>query len=505
MDKIYSTEAARNLLGALLNKPQVLLSGKYDITREDFKPFLVHYRLMAVIENLVAEGCAEIDSMMVAQFIEPYEEVVELFNDNNTLEFIDTIKSVINPDNIELYLNKVKKLSALRDYRDEGFNIDEFFDVTKDIEKQIGKIDSVKLEDIVNYFDGKNTRVKRKYCKKDASKTYIPNANRTKNMVLSFKENPIQGACLQSPYQTTISNGALRGHFSIRSGNSGSGKTTIAVGDMCWLCATELYNSETGQWEVNTNRQGGGLHIHTESDTETEVSIIYLACIADVERNKITKGLMTQEEEERVMRAAEILEESEIFFEYDPKFTISSIRENIKEYIDSYNIFAVFFDYMQINGIFNTKLIQELKNYIPDHQALLMLSESLKLMAEELDVFIESGTQLNDEIKKVEFADESCLSASKAIKNKLDFGCISTFLKPKERKQIEQYVDKKGFEHIRPNRVTHIYKARFDSSDYDRIKVFQYVNLGTGRVIDLFCTNERNELINVPRTVKAPN
>lgn len=505
-ESLYSTDAARNLLGCLLNKPQILFSGKYDIEREDFKPFLVHYRLMAVIENLAKTGANDIDSMMVDQFIQPYEEVVELFSDNSTLDFIDTIKKKINPDNFEVYYNKVKKLSALRDYRDNGFNIDDIFDVTGNAEKEMGKLDKHTLDDIVNYFDSLNTNIKRKYLKKDASKTYVPKSNRMKKMVESFKENPIQGACLQSSYQTTISNGAIRGHLFLRSGNSGSGKTTITVGDMCYLCATELYNSETEEWEINLNRQGGGLHIHTESDTETEVSVIYLAFIADVSRNKITKGLMTEEEEARVMRATEILEESEIFFEYDPKFTIPSIRENIKHYVDEYNIYAVFMDYFQINGVFNIKLIQECKNYIPDHQALLMLSESTKLMAEEFNVFIMSGTQLNDEIKKANFADESCLSASKAIKNKLDFGCINTYLKPKEIKQIEDYIDKKGIgEHLRPNRVCHIYKGRFNSSGYDRIKVFQFVSLGTGRVVDLFCTNENNEILSIDRTVRASN
>lgn len=502
---IYSVEASRNLLGALLNNPQILLTSKYDITREDFKPFLVHYRLMAVIENLVATGASDIDSMMVSQFVEPYEEVVELFNDNNTFEFIDTIKKMINPSNIEVYYNKVKKLSALRDYKDIGFNIDKYFDVTRDAEEQMGKLDIISLEDIVNHFDGLNTRVKRIYNRKDASKSYIPEANRMKNLVQSFKETPMQGACLQSPYQTTISNGALREHLFLRSGNSGSGKTTVTVGDMCELCATELYNSELGKWKKNLNRQGGGLHIHTESNTETEVSVIYLAYIADVNRSKITKGLMNEDEEERVLRAAEILEESQIMFEYDPKFTIPSIRENIKEYTNNYDIFAVFFDYLSINGKFNVELIKESKSHIPDHQALLTLSEELKHMAEEFKVFIESGTQLNDEVKKVEFADETCLSASKAIKNKIDFGCISTYLKPKEVKQIEQYINKKGLDIIRPNRCVHVYKSRFGDTGYDRIKIFQYVNLGTGRVKDLFCTDENNNLISIARTVKASN
>lgn len=501
MDKLYSLDASRNLLGCLLLNPQILQTNRYDISREDFKPFLVHYRLMAVIENLSAEGAGEIDSYMVSQFVEPYEEIKELFMDNNTFSFCDIIKTMVSADNIEVYYNKVKKLSALRDYRDSGFDIDLFFDETKDEVEQMANLDRVTMDDIINHYDSLNTRVKRKYATKDVSQSYKPSVDKIVNMIASFKESPLMGACLQSSYITTISKGALRGRFFLRSGNSGSGKTTITVGDMCYLCATELYNKELGVWEKNLNRQGGGLHIHTESNTETEVQTIYLAYIADVDRNKITDGRLSKEEEERILRAAEILVESEIYFEYDPKFTIPSIRENIKEYVNNYNVFSVFFDYLQINNSFNVKLIEEYKNFIPDHQALLLLSESCKLMAEEFDVFVMSGTQLNDEIKKVEFADESCLSASKAIKNKLDFGCISTYLKPKELKQIEPYLEKRGFNNLKPNRVSHIYKARFGATGYDKIKVYHYVNLGTGKLIDMFATDENNNLLTIAKTI----
>lgn len=504
-EKIYSMEASRNLIGCLLNNPRVLLTSKYDITRDDFKPNLVHYRLMAVIENLASEGATDIDSMQVEQFIEPYEAIVELFKDNDTLEFIDVIKSIINgDDNIELYYNKVKKLSALREYRDSGFDIVEVFDERKDEIEQMKELDKKKLEDVINYFDLKNTKLRKKYSKRDSSTEYIPEASRMRSIIQSFKETPLQGACFQSPFLTTIMNGALRGHLSLRSGNSGSGKSTISGADLCELCATYIYNDDEDAWEENLNRQGGGLIIHTESDTELEVLPIYISYIAKVSRHKITKGKLSVEEEERVYRALDIIEESQIFFIYDPKFTESSIRESIKEYVDRYDIFVALFDYLQVNGVFNVKMMQELKTHIPDHQSLLLLAESLKHMAEDLNVHIMSGSQLNAKIKEVDFADEDCLSASKAVKNKIDGGYITTYPKPKEIKQTESYLDKSGFgEHLKPNRVTHVYKARFNSTGYDRIKIFQWVDLSIAKTVDLYCTNEYNELISVNKTVKA--
>lgn len=502
MDKLFSMDASRNLIGCLLNNPKILLSGKYNITRECFKPSLFLYRLCAVIENLAKDGAEDIDGMMVDQFVKPYEEIVELFDDNNMLEFVTTIKELVNAENIELYYNTVKKYEALRDYRDEGSNIDEIFDVNGSETEEVAKLERLSLDDIVNYFDGKNTKVKKKYVKIGASIDYKPSAEKVKKMVRGFKETPLQGACLQSPYLTTLFNGASRGNLHLRGGNSGSGKTTLTVGDVCCLCAKEYYDTEKQEWIINNNRQGGGLHIHSESDTEKEVMTIYLAYISGVPRNKITKGLLDDEEDERVMKACEILEDSEIFFVYDPKFTLPSIRESIKEYSSQYDIFAVFFDYLAPNGCLSSQMIAEYKNFIPDHQVLLMASEALKLYAEEFDVYICTGMQLNDTIKTIEFADESTLSASKAVKNKLDGGCIVTYPKKKELKEVQSLLEKRGFgEKLKPNRVAHMFKGRFNSTGYDRVKIFQCADLGTGRVIDLFCTDEHNNFINIDKTM----
>ena len=48
--------------------------------------------------------------------------------------------------------------------------------------------------------------------------------------------------------------------------------------------------------------------------------------------------------------------------------------------------------------------------------------------------------------------------------------------------------------------VTHIIKGR--ASKYPKhIKVYQYVDLGTGRVKDLFCTTQMNEKIIIEKTI----
>ena len=53
---------------------------------------------------------------------------------------------------------------------------------------------------------------------------------------------------------------------------------------------------------------------------------------------------------------------------------------------------------------------------------------------------------------------------------------------------------------IEPNNVCHIIKGR--SSKYPKyIKVFQKIELGTGRTIDLFCTDKNNNPIKVDKMI----
>ena len=60
-------------------------------------------------------------------------------------------------------------------------------------------------------------------------------------------------------------------------------------------------------------------------------------------------------------------------------------------------------------------------------------------------------------------------------------------------------IDGKLSEKYRPNNIIHIIKGR--SSAYPKyIKVFQYVNLGNGRSIDILVTDKDNSPVQINKT-----
>ena len=53
-----------------------------------------------------------------------------------------------------------KKYSLLRKYKESGFDINKFFDESKDETKERQKVDKVSIDDIVNYYDKLQCNIK---------------------------------------------------------------------------------------------------------------------------------------------------------------------------------------------------------------------------------------------------------------------------------------------------------------------------------------------------------
>ena len=78
---------------------------------------------------------------------------------------------------------------------------------------------------------------------------------------------------------------------------------------------------------------------------------------------------------------------------------------------------------------------------------------------------------------------------SKAIADKCDVGCLIAKVTPEELEEINPYVKEYGS----PTHVTDIYKLR--SGTYKGARIWSKINLGTGHKVDLFLTDESNNLL----------
>ena len=262
------------------------------------------------------------------------------------------------------------------------------------------------------------------------------------------------------------------------------------VGHACTIAFPERYDTKTNRWIV-TGKGNKILFFATEMDKE-ETQTMILAHISGINEDKILNNYYeTPEEKQRIYDAIKIMDyykDNFIFVRIgDP--SIGQIKALIKKEVLKYNIKYVFYDY-----IFSSPgLLMEYKDLnLREDVVLTMLSTALKDLANELNVFIMSGTQLNGNWQDGKLPrNQNLLRGSKGIVDKIDVGGISLPVTQDEHNLIDPVARKLNKD--LPTQVQDLYKIR--RGKYNRVRLWSKVDLGTCRTEDLFLTDQNGNEI----------
>ena len=487
---LYSVDDAMLLLGCFANKPNLMLSNKYKIGDNDFRckgcdDAKFHNILYRTMYNLVANGAEEIDNVVVDTFLRNYPEQYKLCQQYDFMAFIPEIKRVASDKNIAYHYDVVRKFAMIREYKSAGFDIHEIYDETKDEVSQRNKLNEMSLRDIDEYFESKRLAIKRNFISVENIEHYKAGDDFefTKE---TFKETPRLGLSFQSPYLNDIYRGIMG--LTLRSGASGSGKTTLSIGDACMSGIKYYYDLEKQKYVTNKSYIGNVLFINTEMDLREELDIMFVSWISGVSRNKIMDGVYRGNEEERVDKARQILELSGIYVVDNPEFTAKTLEEIIEDYIINKNVKLVVFDYVQNQGYVANELAEESGIPMREDMVLLTLTDRLKQLSRKYNIPILTGTQLNGRELEMQYPTEACLAGGKSQVRKADCSMIITPLTEKQMNEIEPYIATYP-DLPKPNLIVHNIKGR--ASRFPKyIRVYQYVDLGTGRSQDLYVTTK---------------
>lgn len=201
---------------------------------------------------------------------------------------------------------------------------------------------------------------------------------------ISFVETYTQMTCftVDNPEHLFLMNDFLVTH-----------NTRSMVADACNIACNEIYDEHFG-WIKNGTSEPT-LFVTTEQELE-EVQTMMLAFLSNVDEEKILNGNYTIEEEQRVFRAAEILERSPLYVEELPDFSLKDIENTIKRNYRDNGVKYIFQDYIHTS----LKILEEITKRsggvkLREDNILFMISIRLKDLCNELGVFIMSATQLN--------------------------------------------------------------------------------------------------------------
>jgi replicative DNA helicase len=125
--------------------------------------------------------------------------------------------------------------------------------------------------------------------------------------------------------------------------------------------------------------------------------------------------------------------------------------------------------------------------------ALLLISSALKALANELNVFVWSSTQLNGTEEEGKFATQAQIRGAKAISDKADIGCVARGATQNVLKPIGFLINNGHHNGLIPNVYIDFYKNR--RGKLVRVRLWRYFDAGTCRAKDLFLTNEYDESI----------
>lgn len=278
-------------------------------------------------------------------------------------------------------------------------------------------------------------------------------------------------------------------------------KTRLAVGDASALAFKWLWSFDANKF-VERGINNKVVFITTEL-TVDQIQVMFISYISGVDEDRVKGKIQTTEEEDsRILQAIEIIKEAEETFKiiYMPEPTSTACKATFTDLAVNEGYQYFFFDYMHENP----SLAREYHN-IPSWQAMEYFSIELKTVALELNIYIQTSTQLN--ALGNEISDErrgvNSIKGSKAIINKVDFFGIMTRLTPDLEKTMRNYAEALGVPC--PTHVLDIPKSRF--SDGKNFRIFSCLNLGTCRTVDVFATDLENNIVPIKSSIliQLPN
>lgn len=261
------------------------------------------------------------------------------------------------------------------------------------------------------------------------------------------------------------------------------------IADICYIGCDKIYDENFG-W-IKTGQAQPSLYITTEQDL-SEVQTMMLAFLSNVNEEHILNGSYIEDEEERVLTAAEILKNSPLYVEVLPDFSLQDVENVIKKNVRERGVLYVAHDYIHTS----LKILEEITRRsggikLREDNVLFMLSTRLKDICNKYGIFIISATQLNGDYQQSETPDQNLLRGAKSIADKIDTGMILLNVRDDDLVKLEPILGATAFE--KPVIKMSIYKNR--RGRYKGVYLWCKANLGCCRVEPMFATTYSYELI----------
>lgn len=497
---LYNERAIQKVLTCLYLDNDLIISPDYPLRLNDFavKKYQAIYSSMY---NLYTLGNSNIDISDIIGYFQQQTILYSKFVEDGGMDALYEICNDTTSPNFEYNYKMVKRYALLNDLQNNGIEISDLYDVSLSpdkLEEQLSKFNAMEVEDIFKHYNIKLNDIQNKY-ENFLEKTCISVSSGIDDLIKQLQTIPEVGLPLEGDIYNTVTRGARLKKLYIDSGSSGSGKSRRMVGNACHLAIPMFYNVEADEW-INTGCSNKVLYVTTELE-HAEIQTLVLAYVTGINEDKILNNKCSEQERERLLLAAEYLKQNDnLIIEYLPDPTLVTVKTMIKKHVLQDDVKYVFYDYIHIGA----GLVANRDKQMRDDIILLLLTNTLKELANELDIHISTATQLNGEYEEKEIKNENLIRGSKAVADKADIGAITLRVNAAEEELGKAIALKTGT--LIPNFITDIYKNR--RGKWTGIRIWRNIDLGTCRTTDCFVTDRKGNPIdfdNIKVQVKQAN
>ena len=491
--KFVDTTAIMQVIGCIYKHPYLLeQEDKYFFHEEDFTERF-HQTLFGSIYNLKMLGANKIDIDDILNYLSTRPTREAEFKVNKGEEYLAKLVDIADLSKFDYYYGRMKKMTLLRFYDNNGIDVRDLYDPDNILDikkKQIQEdwLDNSSLEMIAQKIDDKIEMIKSTCVDNSFGKARHASEG-IRGLIDRLKETPEVGVPLYGPLINTVTRGARLKKFYLRSAPTGCGKSRSMIADACNISCNEIYDEQLG-W-IKNGAAEPTLYITTEQELE-EVQTMMLAFLSNVNEDTILNGTYSGDEEARVDKAIEILENSPLYIEELPDFSLRDIENTIKRNVRDNNVTYVFHDYIHTS----LKILEEITKRtggvkLREDNILFMISIRLKDLCNELGIFIMSATQLNGDWQEAKEANQNLLRGAKSIADKIDMGAIILPTKDDDIVALEKILATGIF--TKPNLKISIYKNR--RGKFKSVVLWCQADLGTCRIKPMFMTDGSYEML----------
>ena len=488
LSNLNPVRAIYTVIGSICQDTELLKDTNTQLRPEDFMQSL-HKIVFKAINNIVFNASGDkvtnITSIDIDNYLSSYPTQYKTWNDQNGYDYIQNCLEHANKETYWQSYDLLKKMSVLRAYVTEGFDISNLYDWESEDyferEKAIQELRKMELKDIFEYFTLKNLRVKDDFNIETDIKNFKAGQNITE-LLDKTKEGRGYGYPTSCGYENSAFGGLKKGKFLLRSGSTGSMKSSFQIRDMIDVAVNKIYKNE--KW-MDNGISIPSLFISTELDEEN-LNYMALSYLTGINRNVIKFGLFNKQQRALLEEAGKILEESPFYLVHMPNYTITDMEDVIERHVLDYDVQYVAFDYIENKSSLQRSINELYGSVQREDQVLLYLSDKLKNVAEKYDISIQSATQLNRSgVGRDMQMNTNALRGGSAIADKVDVGMILHKAKESDLEKVQEIIEDSGFGN-EPNMMRFLYKNR---EGIPEVIFFTYLDKSTIREECLFATD----------------